>query len=233
MCWSAQNRLKPRPRPVATQIQPITHPSGRDPRARTHSLFLLILGAAVAINGGVMIWLWLRDGGLTSQLSTLSGALTSAGRITGLVGAYMALVQVLLLARLPPLERRVGLDRLTVWHRINGKLVIYLVLAHVVLITIGYAGTIHTGWLTEFSDFLSSYPGMITATIGTALMIVVVISSLVIARRRLPYEAWYGVHLTVYAGIYLAYLHQIPSGNEFLSTTVQSDWWLSLYLATL
>jgi len=218
---------------VATQTRPITPFSRRHPRARTHGLFLLILAAVVALNGGVMIWLWLHDGGLTSQLGSFSGVLTSAGRVTGLVGAYMALVQVLLLARLPPLERRVGLDRLTVWHRINGKLVIYLVVAHVVLITIGYAGTIHVGWLSEFSDFLSSYPGMITATIGTALMLAVVVSSLVIVRRRLPYEAWYGVHLSVYAGIYLAYLHQIPSGNEFVTSTVQGDWWLSLYVATL
>ena len=218
---------------MATQIQAVS-PSKMPARAtRRHDLFLMILALAVVVNGGVMLWLWLKDGGITSQLATIGGVLTSAGRVTGLVGAYLALIQVLLLARLPPLERRVGLDRLTVWHRINGKLVIYLVVAHVVLITIGYADTIHVGWMKEFSAFLSSYPGMITATIGTVLMIVVVISSLVIARRRLPYEAWYGVHLTVYAGVYLAYLHQIPSGNEFITSTVQSDWWLSLYIATL
>ena len=218
---------------MATQIEALTPSGARRERRRAHDLFLVILALAVLINGGVMLWLWLRDGGITSQLTTFAGVMTSAGRVTGLVGAYLALIQVLLLARLPPLERRVGLDRLTVWHRINGKLVIYLVVAHVILITIGYAGTIHTGWLTEFSAFLSSYPGMITATIGTAMMILVVISSLVIARRRLPYEAWYGVHLTVYVGIYLAYLHQIPSGNEFITSPVQSDWWLALYIATL
>ena len=40
------------------------------------------------------------------------------------------------------------------------------------------------------------YPGMITATIGTALLIAVVVTSLVIVRRRLRYEWWYAVHLT-------------------------------------
>jgi predicted ferric reductase len=225
---------------VTTEIQALSPLRTGRGRGRTHDLFLVILALAVAINGCVMLWLWLRDGGITSQFTTSAGVFTSAGRITGLVGAYFALIQVLLIARLPPLERRVGLDRLTVWHRINGKLVIYLVVAHVILITIGYAGTIHAGWFKEFSAFLSSYPGMITATIGTALMLLVVISSLVIARRRLPYEVWYGVHLSVYAGIYLAYLHQIPAGNEFLNRSftqpgwsVQSYWWLSLYVATL
>ena len=38
--------------------------------------------------------------------------LTSVARITGLLGAYLALIQVILLARLAALERLVGFDRL-------------------------------------------------------------------------------------------------------------------------
>ena len=37
-----------------------------------------------------------------------------------------------------------------------------------------------------------------------------------IVRRRLRYEAWYAVHLTAYAGIALAWFHQIPTGNELV-----------------
>ncbi len=218
---------------MTTQAETIDARAFGDARRRTRAgAFGPIFWAAVAVNGGVMIWLWLRDGGIT-QVHTASDLWTSAGRITGLLGAYLALLQVLLLARLPPLERQIGFDRLTVWHRRNGKLTIYLVVAHVVLITIGYAGGAHLSVGSQFSSFLSSYPGMITATVGTALMISVVFTSLVIVRRRLPYEAWYGLHITVYAGIYLAYLHQIPSGNEFILKTAQSDWWLALYVATL
>jgi predicted ferric reductase len=194
--------------------------------------FVAIFWVAVTVNGAIMMWLWLRDGGVT-QIHSASDLWTSGGRVTGLLGAYLALLQVLLLARLPPLERQIGFDRLTVWHRRNGKLVIYLVVAHVVLITIGYAGGVHISVWKQFSEFLSTYPGMITATIGTVMMIAIVFSSLVIVRRRLPYEAWYGVHLTLYAAIFLAYLHQIPSGNEFLSSTSQSDWWIAMYVVTL
>jgi len=194
--------------------------------------FVPIFWAAVLINGAVLLWLWLRDGGIT-QVHNTADLWTSAGRVTGLLGAYLALLQVLLLARLPPLERQVGFDRLTVWHRRNGKLVIYLVVAHVVLITVGYAGQVHISVWKQFSTFLSSYSGMITATVGTAMMLAIVLSSLVIVRRRLPYEAWYSVHLALYAAIFLAYLHQIPNGNEFLSSTSQSDWWIALYVLTL
>jgi predicted ferric reductase len=194
--------------------------------------FVVIFWAAVTVNGAIMTWLWLRDGGVT-QIHNASDLWTSAGRVTGLLGAYLALLQVLLLARLPPLERQIGFDRLTVWHRRNGKLVIYLVVAHVVLITIGYAGGVHISVWKQFSDFLSTYSGMITATVGTAMMIAIVLSSIVIVRRRLPYEAWYGMHVTLYAAIFLAYLHQIPNGNEFLTSTSQSDWWIGLYVLTL
>ncbi len=60
------------------------------------------------------------------------------------------------------------------------------------------------------------YPGMITATIGTALLIAVVVSSVVVVRRHVRYEAWYAIHLTVYASIALAWFHQIPTGNELV-----------------
>jgi predicted ferric reductase len=203
-------------------------PSGRGyRRAIAAGLWLLI-----ALNAAVIVWLWLNGGGV-SQVQGSADLFTSLGRITGLLAVYLALIQVLLLARLPPVERLVGFDRLTVWHRLNGKLCIVLVVAHTALITVGYAGSDQISVPSEFSRLLSSYPGMITATIGTALMIGVVISSLVIVRRRLPYEGWYFVHLSIYAGIALSYLHQLPTGNEFTANTSQTDYWIALYVATL
>ncbi len=185
----------------------------------------------MAVNGVVLVWLWLRGGGISAVAST--GALwTSIGRLTGLLGAYLALVQVLLLARLPPLERRVGFDRLTVWHRVNGKLCLYLVLAHTVLITLGYAAMDQVGFGREFARLLSSYPGMIAATVATGMMVGLVFSSIAIVRRRLPYEAWYAVHFTAYAAIALGYLHQIPTGNDFSAAPSQATWWIALYVAT-
>jgi predicted ferric reductase len=77
------------------------------------------------------------------------------------------------------------------------------------------------------------YPGMITATVGTALLIAVVALSVVVVRRRLPYEAWYAVHLTAYAAIALAWFHQIPTGNELVLDRAAADYWRALYLATL
>jgi predicted ferric reductase len=76
------------------------------------------------------------------------------------------------------------------------------------------------------------YPGMITATIGTVLLIAVVVTSLVLVKRRLRSEWWYAVHLLAY-GIALAWFHQIPTGNELVLDEAAADYWQSLYLATL
>src|SRR6266853_2583547 len=77
------------------------------------------------------------------------------------------------------------------------------------------------------------YPGMITATVGTFLLVAVVFTSLVIVRRRLRYEWWYLVHMSAYAGIALAWFHQIPTGNELVLDRVAADYWRALYIATL
>ena len=77
------------------------------------------------------------------------------------------------------------------------------------------------------------YPGMITATVGTAFFIAVVVTSLVIVRRRLPYETWYAVHLLAYAAIALAWFHEIPTGNELVLDTTAADYWRALPAATI
>ncbi len=191
-----------------------------------------IIGAVVAVNAAVIVWLWLRGGGV-SAVHGLGDLSTSVGRITGLLSAYLALLQVLLLARLPPLERLAGFDHLTAWHRLNGKVCLSLVLAHVVFITIGYAAMDRIAIPPEVGRLLGDYPGMIAATVGTVLLVAVVITSLVIVRRRLRYEAWYLVHLTAYAGIALAWVHQIPTGNELTANPAAAAYWTALYIATL
>ena len=210
----------------------VTDSTGLVMRRPSRRVIATCLWLVIIVNSGVIVWLWLHGGGV-SQVHTSAGVFTSLGRITGLVAVYLALIQILLLARLPAVERLVGFDRLTVWHRRNGKVCISLVVAHTVLITIGYAGSDQISVPGEFSRLLSSYPGMVTATIGTVLMVGVVISSLVIVRRRLPYEGWYFVHLSIYAGIALSYLHQLPTGNEFTTNTSQADYWIALYVVTL
>jgi predicted ferric reductase len=140
-----------------------------------------------------------------------------------------------LLARIPALERLVGFDRLTVWHRWNGHACIDLIVAHVLLTVWGYAILDKLPLSKEISTMLGGgiYPGMITATVGTALLIAVVFTSIVVVKRRLRYEWWYAVHLMAYAGIALSWFHEISTGNELVLDTAAADYWRALYAATL
>jgi predicted ferric reductase len=210
------------PRPIA---RPLTV---QRRRAWAALLALIFVGNAAAITG-----LWVHGGNLHPH--STGDLLTGIGRLTGLLGAYLALVQVVLLARLRVLERLVGFDRLTVWHRWNGHVCIDLVLAHVVFTVWGYSLVDKFPLGKEISTMLGGgiYPGMITATIATGLFIAVVATSLVIARRRLRYEWWYGVHLLAYAAIALSWFHEIPTGNELVLDRVAADYWRGLYLATI
>src|SRR5436309_13885714 len=192
------------------------------------------LSSAIVVgNAGVIVWLWIHGGNWT--LASTGDVLTSIARLTGLLSAYLALLQVVLLARLPVLERLVGFDRLSVWHRWNGHACVDLVIAHVVFSVWGYALLDKISLPKEISTMLGDgiYPGMITATIGTALLLAVVATSIVMVRRRLPYEWWYAVHLLAYAGIALGWFHQIPTGNELVLDRIAADYWTSLYLATI
>src|SRR3954447_12747418 len=186
----------------------------------------------VAANAGVIVWLWIHGGDLPAQ--STGDVLTSIGRLTGLLSAYLALLQIILLSRLPALERAVGFDRLSVWHRWNGHACIDLVIAHVVFTVWGYALMDRFTIGKEISTMLGGgvYPGMITATIGTAMLIGVVATSIVIVRRRLSYEWWYAVHLLAYAGIALSWFHEIPTGNELVLDHVAVDYWRGLFVVT-
>ena len=180
----------------------------------------------------VIVWTWARGGNVTA-VHSLADVLTSIGRLTGLFGAYALLLQILLLARLPVLEWVAGFDRLTRWHRLNGKLTLDLILAHVGTIVAGYTLMDRVALPVEVAALLKDYPGMVAALIGTVLLILVVVTSVVIVRRRLRYETWFLVHLLSYAAVVMTWVHQLPTGNDFLTNPWAAAFWTALYVATL
>jgi predicted ferric reductase len=191
-----------------------------------------VVWAVLLANAALIVWLWLAGGGITA-VNGLGALFTSIGRITGLFATYFLLLQVLLLMRIPPVERIVPFDRLTVWHRTLGKVTMVLILAHIVFITVGYAGLDRLTIRAEAGTLFSQYPGMPAATYGTGLIIASVFTSMIVVRRRLRYEFWYVVHLFAYLGIYLTWFHQIPTGNELVLNKAAAGYWTALYLVTL
>ena len=62
------------------------------------------------------------------------------------------------------------------------------------------------------------YPGMLLAVAGTACLVMVVVTSVRAARRRLRYESWHLLHLYAYLGVGLALPHQLWTGQEFIGS---------------
>ena len=185
----------------------------------------------VAANAVAVIGLWWREGGLR-EVHDIAGLLTSLGRVTGLLGALLALVELLLLARIPVLDA-FGLERVGTWHRLNGIVCLALIGAHTVLITAGYALTDHVSFARETADLLTGYSGVLLATVALALLVAAVITSIVVIRRRVSYRVWHAVHVGVYVAIALAFSHQLATGHEFLRQPLARAYWWALYAAAL
>jgi len=216
------------PAPAAVAAEGPAGP-GRGPRGRrlTGWDLLVLVGAnAVAVVG-----LWWRQGGV-SEVHDIAGLLTSLGRVTGMVGALLALVQLVLLARMPVLDT-LALDRVNGWHRWNGIACVALLVAHTVLITVGYALADEVGLGREIGDLLGDYSGVLIATIGLVLLVAAAVTSARAARRRLGRRAWHAVHLTVYAAVALSFSHQLATGHEFQRQPVARAYWWALYGATV
>ena len=135
----------------------------------------------------------------------------------GLLAGYGFVVLVALMARLPPLEKGIGTDRLARWHAMGGRYVITLVTGHVLLIVWGYAVTAHEKVTSETVTLLTTYPDVLMATVAWFLLLGVAAFSARAARRRLSYETWYYAHLYTYLAIALAFSHQFADGPAFRS----------------
>ena len=133
------------------------------------------------------------------------------------------------MARVPLVERAFGQDRLARWHRWTGFTSFHLMLAHIVLITIGYAMSANANVFGELWDMIVDYPGMLLATAGTVLLVMVVVTSLRAARRRLRYESWHLLHLYAYLGVGLALPHQLWTGTDFTASPLSTVYWWTLY----
>ena len=173
-----------------------------------------LVAALIALGALGVVFMWWHDTTPTA-VRGLGPWLTSSGRVTGLVGTYLAVVEVLLMARVPWLDRQIGMDRLAVWHRRNGEYTISLLVAHALLTIWGYAVTAHEGLLAETKSVVLTYPDMLAATVGLALLIAVGVLSARALRRRVKYQTWYFVHLYTYIALALSFSHQFATGADF------------------
>src|SRR4051794_23733460 len=149
-----------------------------------------------------------------------------------MLGALLALVQLLLIARVPVLDG-LALDRVAAWHRWNGIACVAVLVAHTALIAAGYALADGVGLPREAARLWSDYSGVALATIALVALGAVAATSALAVRRRLGRRAWRAIHVTAYAAVALAFAHQLATGHEFQRQPVARAYWWALYGATL
>jgi ferredoxin-NADP reductase/DMSO/TMAO reductase YedYZ heme-binding membrane subunit len=180
----------------------------------------------IGLGAIAIVALWWMD---TPPFQGMGDLLTGAGDILGLLGSYGFVVLVALMARLPPLERGIGADRLARWHAMGGRYVITLITGHVVFIVWGYAVAAHESVTGETVSLLTSYPDVLMATVAWFLLLGVGAFSARAARRRLSYETWYYAHLYTYLAIALAFSHQFANGPSFTDSFTARCVWSAMY----
>ena len=189
-------------------------------------------GDIYAILGGVallIIGMWVRHGGL-HELGTPAGILTAAGEISALYGTYLVLIQLILMSRSPWLDQVFGQDRITDAHRWVGFFAIWLLVAHAVLTTVGYAMGVNNSIVDQAITLLGTYPFVLWSAVSLGLFIFVAASSVRAVRRKASYETWYAIHLYTYLAIALGFLHQLFVGVDFTTDQVASIFWIALYV---
>jgi predicted ferric reductase len=103
-----------------------------------------------------VLFLWWQNT-IPGSLNNAAACVTAAGRIAGLLAAYLLLVLVTLMARVPWLENRVGSDVTVRYHRALGEYTVALGCAHAVLIVLGYAWQAGTNPASETVTVLFDY----------------------------------------------------------------------------
>ncbi|WP_062522875.1 ferredoxin reductase family protein [Demequina silvatica] len=168
----------------------------------------------------------------TVDVTTVGGLLTTLGRIAGIAASTMIMAQLILIARIPLVERALGHDRGARLHGQLGRLGFVVIIAHIVLLIGGYALPTQTGLLAQAWAFAVGYGGpMFMASVGFVVLCAVVVTSYAIVRRRWRYETWHAVHVFSYLAVGLSIPHQLTDGQTF--ATMGPAWWYWVILWTV
>ncbi|MEV1145126.1 ferredoxin reductase family protein [Micromonospora sp. NPDC049799] len=201
-------------------------PPRRGPGGRRAVAVLLVVGLLAS----VLPW-WLDTP--AGSLKNSAAMVTAAGRITGLVAGYLLLVQVLMMSRLPALERWIGGENLARWHRDVGATLLVAVLAHASLILVGYADLENNSVFTEAGVLLRDYEDMVSAFAAAGLMVLVGFTSVRAVRAALPYELWHALHLSSYLVLLLGFAHQFSNGAQLFRPGPVRTMWIALYVVVV
>jgi predicted ferric reductase len=158
----------------------------------------------------------------------------TVAKFFGLHVAAVMMVQLVLVARVPWLDRRLGMDRLTAWHRWVGIALAWTIACHATFVLLGFA-RLDDATVPETFLSLAGATASLLGMCAAGIVVVVVTLSTRWARRRMPYEVFRYVHLLLYVAIGLALVHQSLEGTTFDAPLATAYWWTmwTLVIVTL
>jgi predicted ferric reductase len=165
-----------------------------------------------------------------SDISSVYAVVASVSRFAALTGTYFAIVGIFLVSRIPWVERGVGHDRLVTWHRKLGPWSLYLIGAHVLFISLSFAGQDQVMLVVELWRMLTTFDWMWWALLGFVLMIMAGVTSYKKARAKMSYETWWIIHTYTYIAIAASFMHQVLNGQMFVNHPLNRFYWTSLYV---
>ncbi len=165
------------------------------------------------------IFWWLGSGDLFAFGG--QGALKAFGRLFGVLGQLLILLELALVSRLPFVEKAFSLDRRVQLHRFVGYGILSAFILHPLFLSFGYDSG--AGATNQFFSFILNWEDIFNALVALIIFIVVIIISIPVVRRKLRYDTWYFMHLLMYVALFLSFGHQTKSG-DFASGSALYYW---------
>jgi predicted ferric reductase len=208
---------------VSTTHAPAPDVTAPAPLREAAHAVLAVLGVGAALVALWPVLAMLSAGGPLDPVALVA-------HVSGMLAGYAVLVMLVLMSRWPLLERGIGADVLARWHAAGGRTVLSLVLVHGVFAVLAWSLLTRQNPVAAAAQVLT-WPGLVAATVGTALMCAVAAVSVRSARASLRWETWYGVHLTMYLAVALGFSHQL-AGPDLAGRTLLQVAWALLYTFT-
>jgi predicted ferric reductase len=158
--------------------------------------------------------------------------LITVGRLLGLHVALVMIFQLLLVARIPWLDRRLGMDQLTTLHRWVGFTLFWTLLLHMAFIVLGFAQLYQNPVPVQLVSLAGSLPVLLGLIAFVIVGLVAVVSARAV-RRRMSYEAWHAVHFLLYLVIVLGLVHQMFEITTFTASSLSRTYWWLLWAGAL
>ena len=203
------------------------HLAGQRAPVNSNGFGRLFLRVTLGLTLLTTVALWW-SGTMAQPLANTAAIIGAAGRICGMLGGYLLLLQILLVSRVAWVERWIGPHDLRVWHRRLGAAVFVLVLGHVALAIVGYA--VQQRWPVAHATWsmFTTYEDILSALIAAGVLVAIALLATWTVRRAMPYEMWHFLHLGGYLTLVLGYGHQFATGRD-LRAGVGRWYWAGLY----